>query len=162
MLELYEDELLGEGSRGPVLLGTWRGVPVAVKEMCSESAGPMVPTIAVINHPNVVSVVGSFEDAKSIHIVMDVCKGGELFDKIIERGHYTEKDAAAMCRTMLRVIHHMHTLGVMHRDLKPENFLLSVTGGAGLGGVALGPQSAQIVHQLPHLLALVLIARGFG
>ena len=76
-------------------------------------------------HPNVVSVVGSFEDAKAIHIVMDVCKGGELFDKIIERGHYTEKDAAAMCRTMLRVIHHMHTLGVMHRDLKPENFLLS-------------------------------------
>ena len=76
-------------------------------------------------HPNVVATHRAIEDRYNIHIIMEVCNGGELFDRIVARGHYSEKDAATMTRTILQVLHHMHTLGVMHRDLKPENFLLA-------------------------------------
>lgn len=56
---------------------------------------------------------------------MELCKGGELFDNIVEAGSYTEKKAAEIFRIMVDVIRHCHDLGVMHRDLKPENFLLA-------------------------------------
>ena len=50
---------------------------------------------------------------------------GELVDRIVARGHYTEKDAAEAIKTMIQVVAHCHTMGVIHRDLKPENFLLT-------------------------------------
>lgn len=78
-------------------------------------------------HPNVVTLKQAFEDAQYIHLVMELCSGGELFDRIVERQRYTEKDAAAAIRTILKVVAHCHSMNVMHRDLKPENFLLSDT-----------------------------------
>ena len=51
--------------------------------------------------------------------------GGELFDRIIAKGHYSEKAAANVLRQIVNVVHVCHYMGVMHRDLKPENFLLS-------------------------------------
>lgn len=75
-------------------------------------------------HPHVVSLRGAFEDKHHIHLVMELCGGGELFDAILERGHYTEKDAAALIRTIVEVVAHCHNMNVIHRDLKPENFLL--------------------------------------
>lgn len=74
---------------------------------------------------NIVEFRGAYEDRQSVHLVMELCSGGELFDKIIAQGHYTEKAAAALCRAIVNVVHHCHFMGVMHRDLKPENFLLS-------------------------------------
>ncbi|XP_052175724.1 calcium-dependent protein kinase 26-like [Diospyros lotus] len=74
-------------------------------------------------HPNVISIKGAYEDAIAVHVVMELCTGGELFDRIVKRGHYTERKAAALTRTMASVIEACHSLGVMHRDLKPENFL---------------------------------------
>ena len=74
---------------------------------------------------NVVQFYGVYEDIRNVHIVMELCEGGELYDSIIEAGHYSEKKAAKNLQTMLLVVKHMHELGVMHRDLKPENFLLS-------------------------------------
>nr|AGS14999.1 calcium-dependent protein kinase 2 [Vitis amurensis] len=75
-------------------------------------------------HPNVISIEGAYEDAVAVHVVMELCKGGELFDRIIQRGHYTERKAAELTRTIVGVVEACHSLGVMHRDLKPENFLL--------------------------------------
>ncbi|KAL4601003.1 hypothetical protein ACB092_11G240500 [Castanea dentata] len=49
--------------------------------------------------------------------------GGELFDRIIQLGHFSERKAAQLTRTVVGVIEACHSLGVMHRDLKPENFL---------------------------------------
>ncbi|KAL2327315.1 hypothetical protein Fmac_020742 [Flemingia macrophylla] len=74
-------------------------------------------------HPNVVQIVGAFEDAVAVHLVMELCAGGELFDRIIQRGHYTERKAAELARVIVGVVQACHSLGVMHRDLKPENFL---------------------------------------
>ncbi|KAK8626470.1 hypothetical protein V6N13_134113 [Hibiscus sabdariffa] len=75
--------------------------------------------------PNIVEFKGAYEDKQSVHLVMELCAGGELFDRIIARGHYSERAAASMCRAIVNVVHACHFMGVMHRDLKPENFLLS-------------------------------------
>jgi calcium-dependent protein kinase len=72
---------------------------------------------------NVISIKEASEDAVAVHVVMELCAGGELFDRIVERGHYTERKAAKLARTIVGVIQSCHSLGVMHRDLKPENFL---------------------------------------
>ncbi|XP_057506199.1 calcium-dependent protein kinase 26-like [Actinidia eriantha] len=74
-------------------------------------------------HRNVISIKGAYEDAVAVHVVMELCTGGELFDRIVKRGHYTERKAAELARTIVSVIETCHSLGVMHRDLKPENFL---------------------------------------
>jgi calcium-dependent protein kinase len=75
-------------------------------------------------HPNVTYLRGTYEDKQNVHLVMDLCGGGELFDAIIKRGKYSEKDAADLIRTIVSVVAHCHNMGVIHRDLKPENFLL--------------------------------------
>ncbi|KAF3321165.1 calcium-dependent protein kinase 29 [Carex littledalei] len=74
--------------------------------------------------PNIVEFKGAFEDSKNVYLVMELCVGGELFDRITAKGNYTEAKAAAACRDIVTVVHVCHFMGVMHRDLKPENFLL--------------------------------------
>ncbi|KAG6506715.1 hypothetical protein ZIOFF_032042 [Zingiber officinale] len=88
-------------------------------------------------HPHIVKLKDTYEDADSVHIVMELCEGGELFDRIVARGHYTERAAAMVIKTIVEVVQHLlpkasiipldipncHQQGVMHRDLKPENFL---------------------------------------
>ncbi|GMJ14146.1 calcium-dependent protein kinase 15 [Hibiscus trionum] len=85
--------------------------------------------VQIIQHlsgqPNIVEFQGVYEDAQSVNIVMELCAGGELFDRIIAQGHYSERAAAAICTQVLNVVQIFHFMGVMHRDLKPENFLLS-------------------------------------
>lgn len=83
--------------------------------------------IEIMHHlsgdPNVISIKGAYEDSVAVHVVMELCGGGELFERIVKRGHYSEKKAAHLTRTIVGVIEACHSLGVMHRDLKPENFL---------------------------------------
>merc|ERR1712226_214956 len=65
----------------------------------------------------------TFEDHKNIYLVLELCSGGELFDRIIASGHFKESDCAILMKQILRVIFYLHENGIMHRDLKPENFL---------------------------------------
>ncbi|KAG2680999.1 hypothetical protein I3760_11G124400 [Carya illinoinensis] len=74
-------------------------------------------------HRNIVELRGAYEDRHSVNLVMELCAGGELFDRIIAKGHYSERAAAVLCRQIMTVLHNCHSMGVMHRDLKPENFL---------------------------------------
>ncbi|KAK9070836.1 hypothetical protein SSX86_009404 [Deinandra increscens subsp. villosa] len=75
-------------------------------------------------HKNIVTIKGAYEDPLYVHIVMELCNGGELFDRIIQRGQYSERKAAELTKIIVGVVEACHSLGVMHRDLKPENFLL--------------------------------------
>lgn len=75
--------------------------------------------------PNIVEFKGAFEDRQNIHVVMELCSGGELFDRITAKGSYSERSAAAIGRAVINVVYACHFMGVMHRDLKPENFLFS-------------------------------------
>lgn len=76
-------------------------------------------------HPHVVTFKGAYEDSHHIHIVMELCTGGELFEQLSAKGYYRERDAAHIMRTILQVVQHCHAMNVVHRDLKPENFLFS-------------------------------------
>ncbi|KAF2298001.1 hypothetical protein GH714_006926 [Hevea brasiliensis] len=84
--------------------------------------------ILILQHltgqPNIVEFKGAYEDRQNVHLVMELCSGGELFDRITAKGSYSEVEAAAIMRQIVNVVHACHFMGVMHRDLKPENFLL--------------------------------------
>jgi calcium-dependent protein kinase len=71
-----------------------------------------------------VTIKGAYEDSLAVHLVMELCAGGELFTRITKRGHYSEAAAAEATRTIVGVVEVCHSMGVIHRDLKPENFLL--------------------------------------
>ncbi|KAJ0643639.1 putative protein kinase CAMK-CDPK family [Helianthus annuus] len=77
------------------------------------------------DHPNLVKLRDTFEDSEAVHIVMELCEGGELFDRIVARGHYSERAAAGIAKTVAEVVKMCHENGVIHRDLKPENFLFA-------------------------------------
>ncbi|RYR16082.1 hypothetical protein Ahy_B04g073053 isoform D [Arachis hypogaea] len=85
--------------------------------------------VAIMRHlprsPSIVSLREACEDDNAVHLVMELCEGGELFDRIVARGHYTERAAAAVARTIVEVVQLCHKHGVIHRDLKPENFLFA-------------------------------------
>lgn len=76
-----------------------------------------------IQHPNVIRMKDIYETPTQIYIVLELVTGGELFDRIVSRGHYSEKDAAKAVKEMLIAVKHLHDNGVIHRDLKPENLL---------------------------------------
>ncbi|KAJ8772802.1 hypothetical protein K2173_027979 [Erythroxylum novogranatense] len=85
--------------------------------------------ILILQHltgqPNIVEFKGAYEDRQNLHLVMELCSGGELFDRIIAKGSYSEREAAVVMRQVVNVVHVCHFMGVLHRDLKPENFLLA-------------------------------------
>ena len=77
------------------------------------------------NRRNVVSLQGVFEDAKSVHIVTDICVGGELYEVLADRLHFSEDEAASLFKDLVAAVAVCHGAGVLHRDLKPENILLT-------------------------------------
>lgn len=81
---------------------------------------------ALTGHKNLVQFYDAFEDQENVYIVMELCEGGELLDKILSRGgKFTEDDAKAVMVQILNVVAFFHLQGVVHRDLKPENFLFA-------------------------------------
>ncbi|KAJ0962171.1 hypothetical protein J5N97_029999 [Dioscorea zingiberensis] len=84
---------------------------------------------ALSGHTNLVKFYDAFEDTLiALYIVMELCEGGELLDRILSRGgRYKEEDAKAIVVQILSVVSFCHLQGVVHRDLKPENFLFSTS-----------------------------------
>lgn len=77
-----------------------------------------------MDHPNIARMYETFEDAQFIYIAMELCTGGEMFDLIIDQGHFAEAQACILMVQIFRAVYYMHTHSIAHRDLKPENFLI--------------------------------------
>ncbi|ESQ31908.1 hypothetical protein EUTSA_v10004083mg [Eutrema salsugineum] len=135
--DYFLGQVLGQGQFGTTFLCTHNqtGQKLACKSipkrklLCQEDYDDVLREIQIMHHlseyPNVVRIEGTYEDAKSVHLVMELCEGGELFDRIVKKGHYSEREAAKLIKTIVGVVEACHSLGVMHRDLKPENFLFT-------------------------------------
>ncbi|KAJ9180972.1 hypothetical protein P3X46_009152 [Hevea brasiliensis] len=81
---------------------------------------------ALTGHKNLVQFYDAYEDDENVYVVMELCKGGELLDRILGRGgKYSEDDAKTVMVQILSVVAYCHLQGVVHRDLKPENFLFT-------------------------------------
>eukprot|EP00501_MAST-03F_sp_TOSAG23-6_P001973 GSMAST32.ASY1.ANO1.2057.1 assembled CDS len=76
-----------------------------------------------IRHPNLLNLHGFYETPRNLYLVMDYLSGGELFDRIVKRGHYTEADAAGVISAMGGALLALHDHGIIHRDVKPENMI---------------------------------------
>ena len=80
-----------------------------------------------MDHPNIIKLYEIFESDRSLYLIMEECKGGEIFSKIIERINaklmYSEKDAANIIKQVISCINYCHNKNICHRDLKPENLL---------------------------------------
>jgi len=76
-----------------------------------------------LDHPYVLKLYEYFEDQNNVYLITELCKGGELFDRIINEECFSEKVAARLMKQMLQSLNYCHHQGIAHRDLKPENFL---------------------------------------
>uniref|UniRef100_A0A1A7WDF6 Protein serine kinase H1 n=4 Tax=Nothobranchiidae TaxID=405002 RepID=A0A1A7WDF6_9TELE len=76
-----------------------------------------------VRHTNIIQLMEVFETAERVYMVMELATGGELFDRIIARGSFTERDATRVLQMVLDGVKYLHALGITHRDLKPENLL---------------------------------------
>lgn len=79
-------------------------------------------------HPNVVDLKAVYEEEGYVHLVMELCAGGELFHQLEKQGKFSESEARVLFRHLMQVVRFCHDKGVVHRDLKPENILLATKG----------------------------------
>lgn len=82
-----------------------------------------VSVLKKIRHPNIIQLLDIYDSSKNLYLVMELVTGGELFDRIVEKGSYTERDASDLVNQILSAVDYLHSLNIVHRDLKPENLL---------------------------------------
>jgi len=128
-------EVLGEGGYSIVKAGTSviDGRKVAVKiitrkdlsEADDESLQQEVEILGKLKHPNITRLVDFFTEEKYYYVILEYLDGGELFDRIVKKTYYSEKEARDLVFTILTAIKFIHDNNTVHRDLKPENLLLA-------------------------------------
>ncbi|CAI7898113.1 unnamed protein product [Closterium sp. NIES-53] len=91
------------------------------------------------------------ETRAALHLILEYCPGGDLFDLVIRQKRLTEAQAAAVFRQLLLAVHAMHRAGIVHRDLKPENILLSCGPGACRGRCTVAECNCSEIEVWPHL-----------
>jgi len=87
-----------------------------------------VHNLKTLDHPHILKLFEVYESKNEFFLVMELVEGKELFDKIVERGQYSEKDTSNITRQIISAIDYLHSKGIAHRDLKPENLLSVGTG----------------------------------
>ena len=97
------------------------GLPNEEREALLEE----VAILQYVQHPNIVQLHDFFESSDSYYLVMEKLEGGELFDRIVLKTRYSEKEARDVVGALLSALRHLHDGNVVHRDIKPENLLLT-------------------------------------
>lgn len=128
-----EKKTLGTGSYGSVSVGVSKDTKLAraVKTMPKKNIKneqrfqEEIMLMKRLDHPNILKLFETFEDKKNIYLVLELCSGGELFDRIVDKGLFDEKSAAIIVQQTLAALFYLHKNQIMHRDLKPENFLFA-------------------------------------
>ncbi|KAK9954603.1 hypothetical protein ABG768_016655 [Culter alburnus] len=82
-----------------------------------------IAVLRKIKHDNVVCLEDFYESRTHYYLVMQLVSGGELFDRILDRGMFSELDASQVIKQVLEAVGYLHKNGIVHRDLKPENLL---------------------------------------
>lgn len=129
-------QLLGEGAFSKVYLAESKsesGGLAAVKiidkeELCKDEdkmflVDKEIEIMSQLDHSNIVRLFEVYENKKEVCLVMELAKGGELFDKLLEQGCLAEKEAGRLMTQVLEAVYDLHSRGIVHRDLKPENLL---------------------------------------
>uniref|UniRef100_A0A087XL27 Serine/threonine-protein kinase DCLK2 n=1 Tax=Poecilia formosa TaxID=48698 RepID=A0A087XL27_POEFO len=123
-----------------------------------------------VKHPNIVLLIEEMDTRRDLYLVMELVKGGDLFDAITSSSRYTERDASCMLFNLASAIKYLHNLNIVHRDIKPENLLVYEhldgskslkLGDFGLATVVNGPLYA--VCGTPTYVAPEIVAEtGYG
>uniref|UniRef100_A0A3B5QI70 non-specific serine/threonine protein kinase n=1 Tax=Xiphophorus maculatus TaxID=8083 RepID=A0A3B5QI70_XIPMA len=123
-----------------------------------------------VKHPNIVLLIEEMDTRRDLYLVMELVKGGDLFDAITSSNRYTERDASCMLFNLASAIKYLHSLNIVHRDIKPENLLVYEhqdgskslkLGDFGLATVVNGPLYA--VCGTPTYVAPEIVAEtGYG
>ncbi|XP_012671106.1 calcium/calmodulin-dependent protein kinase type 1B [Clupea harengus] len=125
-------EKLGEGSFSEVRVAQHRCSQKLVAVKCIRKRALKgkesmleneITVLRKIHHENIISLEETFETSSKLYLVMTLVTGGELLDRILEKGIYTERDASRVISQVLEAVRYLHQLGIVHRDLKPENLL---------------------------------------
>ena len=128
-------EILGGGHFGTVRIAYKRKEEprryYAIKSISKKNLSPSdledlikeVDIISALDHPVIIDFYETYQDEFFFHIVMELCKGKEVFQKIASEGKIEEKKVAIVIHKVLNAIAYCHSRGITHRDIKPENIL---------------------------------------
>ncbi|CAD8093543.1 unnamed protein product [Paramecium primaurelia] len=130
--EFDHKKLLGQGTYGQVVKAKLKGskqqraIKIIPKNKVRnpERFRREIEIMRNLDHPNIIKLFETFEDARNVYLVMELCEGGELFDRIIDKGHFSENEAKIIFLQIMQAVNYCHQNGICHRDLKPENFLM--------------------------------------
>ena len=86
-----------------------------------------VDMLQKLNHSHIIKLYDVYDVPDKLYLVTEFMSGGELFDKIMTKTYYNEREARDVCRVLLEAVAYCHEHKVAHRDLKPENLLLKVS-----------------------------------
>eukprot|EP00697_Spironema_sp_BW2_P005745 gnl/Spiro4/18005_TR9609_c0_g1_i1.p1 gnl/Spiro4/18005_TR9609_c0_g1~~gnl/Spiro4/18005_TR9609_c0_g1_i1.p1 ORF type:complete len:392 (+),score=113.21 gnl/Spiro4/18005_TR9609_c0_g1_i1:109-1284(+) len=137
-------ELIGKGAFATVrkAFGRIDKLPYAVKivnrtvKLDKVLLAREVEIMMSLNHPHIVRCYRCFESPSKVCLVMELMEGGELFDRIIEKEFYSEREASFLIKGVLEALSYLHSRDVVHRDLKPENLLFDKKGDTGVLKIA--------------------------
>ncbi|XP_069098739.1 serine/threonine-protein kinase DCLK2 isoform X3 [Pleurodeles waltl] len=83
-----------------------------------------VAILRQVKHPNIIMLIEEMDTPTELYMVMELVKGGDLFDAITSSTKYTERDGSAMVYNLASALKYLHSLNIVHRDIKPENLLV--------------------------------------
>ncbi|KAI4883595.1 hypothetical protein NFI96_020711 [Prochilodus magdalenae] len=122
-------EVLGSGASSEVYMvkekntGKRFALKCVVKKNRNTSLENEIAVLKRIKHENIVALEDFYESQTHYYLVMQLVSGGELFDRLLDRGMYSEKDASLVIRQVLEGVNYLHENSIVHRDLKLENLL---------------------------------------